>query len=380
MTNISAIICSLMLVEMIVLSLCMLSTMMFLNSTLIKRLRIRQEVRAEEYLIMINRAATFQIRGFTDFAAISYIFMTLIPIVLFVLDPPNERHCSEIFIGDWQQYIQYTLTGLSSLAILDCLISSSVFGRITKTDILATLLGYYKPLTFFALLYSLSFFAPKYETVVTVCYREDHAMTISNDMVAKCLFVWRFLHFLLIFMSCVMVHVTHSHSMRMAAEMAVSIFKDLKRGGVDKDNTLIHIELDRESATTTDLFCDAENMRMWRKYFLSWKAEMSVPSVCESLCRFTYERARLCLYLVIYVAFIIGVYYYTENFFHDTKLGDFTFLIFATLLTFNNIARVPVVEAFDSLKEEATYRKIYNKDSVKAIVEFFIRIYQYLRR
>src|SRR6218665_112608 len=97
-------------------------------------------------------------------------------------------------------------------------------------------------------------------------------------------------------------------------------------------------------------------IRMWREYFLSSKAEMSVPSVWESLCRFTYGRERLNLGLIIYVIFITGVYYYTDYLSSNTNLKDVAFLIFTTLLTFNNIARVIMVAAIDGINKEATCR------------------------
>src|SRR6218665_2030780 len=92
MANISSIIWSLMMVEMIALLLCLLAVMVFLRGTFLKRLNARQEVRAEEYLFMIDRTVSFQFRGFADFAAISLIFINLIPNVFVILDSSPERH------------------------------------------------------------------------------------------------------------------------------------------------------------------------------------------------------------------------------------------------------------------------------------------------
>jgi len=360
-----------MLMEIAVLSMCALVAMLFLRSTFLKLLNARQEVHAKEYLFMINRIVSFQIRGLADVSATSYIFINLIPNMSVILNPPPDRQCSELSINDWQRYIQYAVLGLSILAFLDSLLLSCAVRRFTKTEILATLLFYYIPLTFFGTLSCLSFYASKDETVVAFC----NSKPTPNEPIAWHLFVWRILPFLFLISFCAIVHTFHSHLTRLAAKMIESIFTDLKRDGVDKgksvvlmpsDATLIHTELlDRERTMKISLFCDAENMRMWRKYFLSNKTKMmSVPSVSESLCRFSYAQARLYLGSIIYITFIIGVYYYTENFCFPlkevTELRDFAFLMFTTLLTFNNIARVTVVAANDIQKEEATYKKIYN--------------------
>src|SRR6218665_3378498 len=392
MTNIMSIVfLSMILIEMIVLFLCLLGGMFFLRSTFLKLLNTRQEVRAKEYLFLINRNIYLQIRGFADLAAISLIVKTLIPNLHVVLDPSPDRHCSEFSINDWQQYIQYTVVGLSSLAIVDCLIASCAVGLLTKIDILATLFCYYVPLSIFGMLYFLSSLASKDETVVTICYRqesEDQSLGLSNEQAAGHLFNRRFYFFLFLFSLCALAHAGHSHLSRLAAEMAVSIMKDSKKEVAREksevrepsDVTWIHTEPDKESTQTTNLFCDDENIRMWRKYFLSSKAETCVLSIRESFCRCSYAQARLYLWLIIYVAFTNGVYYYTENFFRDTELRNFTCLIFTTLLMFNNIARFPLVAAIDGLKEEATYRNIYNKDYTKTIVQCFRRIYQKVRR
>lgn len=81
----------------------------------------------------------------------------------------------------------------------------------------------------------------------------------------------------------------------------------------------------------------------------------------------------------MYVAFIYGIYHYTENFFHTSIFRDFTFLIFTMLLMFKNIARVLVAAAIEGLKAEASHNKLYNKDFTMMVVDHFRRIYQGLR-
>src|SRR6218665_1928322 len=366
MANISFIIFFLISMDMTVLFFCVSGVIYFSRSLLLKLLNARQEVRAKKYLNLINRTVSFLIRATSDFAAIFLILLNLIPKLFIILDSKTEKHCSEITINNLQQYIQYTLVGLSSLAFLDFLSVSCAVARLVKTDILTTIFAYCMPLMFFAMPYVISLCVPKDEIVVTICYRQSVAL--PNEQVA-----WR--PFLLIYLpvflvSCIAVLSAHSHLIRMAAQLAVSIFKDSKRG-VDTYNsdglvpsyvTWINIKLDKESTMTTDTFY-AENTRMWRKYFLSSKAEMSVPSVWEAHSRFfTYERARLYLLHIIYVACIYGAYYYTENFFHSTELRDISSLIYITILTFNNIARVTVMTHIDHQKEDVICRKIFSKE------------------
>lgn len=385
MNLISYIVGALIMMETAVLYVCWLAAGLFLSSTFLRQINIRQELRAKEYLFMINRNVFFLIRGLVDFEAMYLVYIACASNLPIIFDHPQEKHCSEFSINDCQQYIQYMLVGISSLAILDCLIVLCAVGRLTKTDIVSTLLGYYLPFLFFGLigLYSSRLSASKYEDVVTICYRQDHSAAMFNQQVGEHIFFQRFNSFVFFFFICALVHAAHSYFTRQAAEMAVSIFKDSKTEvAKDKadvlepsDVTWIQTELDKEC--TTGLFSDDENIRMWRKYFLSSnKAEMCVPSHCESFCRFSPVQARLYLGLILYFACIIGVYYYTVNFFDNSELRNFTFLIFTTLLTINSVIRVAVVAAVEGLKEEANYRKIYKKD----IFECFTRMYHSLRR
>jgi len=66
--------------------------------------------------------------------------------------------------------------------------------------------------------------------------------------------------------------------------------------------------------------------------------------------------------LIIYYACVIGFYYCMEYFLNNSEFKEFTFLIFTTLLTCNNVVRVEMVAAIELYKEDATYRKIYQKD------------------
>lgn len=225
-----------MLLELTVLCLCLIATMVLLASTLLKRINARQEVRAKEYLFIINRTVSFVIRGFADYAAVCIIIINLGPNVSFILDPPVQRHCAELSINEWQLCLEYSVVGLSSLAILDCLIVSFAVGRLTKTDILATLVCYCTPLYFFGILGldNLSYLASRDETVLTICYRQDHSIAMSTAERRLCR--RRFLSFLFLFCLCAIVHVVQSLLTRLAAEMVVSIFKDSKRG-VDKDKS-----------------------------------------------------------------------------------------------------------------------------------------------
>ena len=359
-----------MLMEMTVLCFCLLATVLRLRSIFLKLLNSRQEVRAKEYLFMIKRNMSFLIRVFADYASISLIFIAPIANAVLIMfhNIYNEDyfHCPKLSINDCQLYIQYTVVCLSSLAILDCLIVSCTVGRLTKTVYLVTLFGCYA-LSIFGLLFFLSFCASKDEAVISVCIRSDNPMAMLNTLVEKYnMFFRRFVSVLYFSSICALAHAAHRFLIRLASEMAVSIFKDSKREGVDKDKsdvlapstvTWIHTELAKESTMTTGLFCDDEDIRMWREYFLSSKAEMSVPSVWESLRRFTYGRERLNLGLIIYVIFITGVYYYTEYLSSNTNLKDVACLIFTTLLTFNNIARVIMVAAIDGINKEATCRE-----------------------
>src|SRR6218665_3138412 len=209
MTNIWSIIHSMMLLELTVLCLCLIATMVLLASTLLKRINARQEVRAKEYLFIITRTVSFVIRRFADYAAVCIIIINLGPNVSFILDPPVQRHCAELSINEWQLCLECSVVGLSSLAILDCLIVSFAVGRHRKTDILATLVCYCTPLYFFGILGldNLSYLASRDETVLTICYRQDHSIVMSTEQAESRLCRRRFLSVLFLFCLCAIVHV-----------------------------------------------------------------------------------------------------------------------------------------------------------------------------
>src|SRR6218665_1364945 len=98
MTTISFIIFFLISMDMIVLCFCVSVVIYFSRSLLLKLLNARQEVRAKEYLNLINRTDSFLTRAISDFAAIFLILMNLVPKAFLILDSKTEKHCSEITI------------------------------------------------------------------------------------------------------------------------------------------------------------------------------------------------------------------------------------------------------------------------------------------